>query len=321
MGKLKPLPELINGFRVVDDLGIVDGFRTLIIECKVCGKHVSKQRRRIRELKSCGCRGLKPLPEYINGFRVISCVGYIKDKYSNKRFAYFECKICRKSFKHKVTNITNIGSCGCLEGRIKSVPDEINGFKIIKDLGLCTPAGWSQHTRSVIALCKRCGKEFLSPKNALSALTKGCSKLCAKSNGGTKRLARVLEGMKARCYNRNHVSFTQYSSNKIVICDEWMDDSRTFYEWALANGYKDDLTIDRIDNSLGYSPENCRWADKHIQAQNSSQAKLTFDKVVDILELLKEMPQKDIAKLYGVSRSAICSIARGIRWKNVPRND
>lgn len=74
--------------------------------------------------------------------------------------------------------------------------------------------------------------------------------------------------MKARCYSKNHIHYSDYGGRGIKICDEWLNDVNTFYDWAINNNYRDDLTLDRIDNSKGYSPDNCRFIDNVTQQNN-----------------------------------------------------
>lgn len=82
------------------------------------------------------------------------------------------------------------------------------------------------------------------------------------------RIDNIYKSMISRCYNANSCNFKNYGAKGIKVCDEWENDRRRFYEWAFNNGYKDDLTIDRIDCFGDYEPSNCRWVSQKVQQNN-----------------------------------------------------
>lgn len=94
------------------------------------------------------------------------------------------------------------------------------------------------------------------------------------SHGGTgTRLYRIWCGAKNRCYDKNNPCFCDYGGRGITVCDEWLHDFVVFRDWAMSHGYRDTLSLDRIDNNSGYRPDNCRWATWEEQASNKRTGK------------------------------------------------
>jgi len=92
-----------------------------------------------------------------------------------------------------------------------------------------------------------------------------------RTHGKSKtRLYSIWAGIKKRCLNPNSQYYKNYGGRGISVCSEWIN-FEPFYEWAVNSGYKECLSIDRINNEQGYSPDNCQWADRYTQARNSRQ--------------------------------------------------
>ena len=121
-----------------------------------------------------------------------------------------------------------------------------------------------------------CGRESVV---RLGRLIHGNSKSCGckkrelydkggSDNGKPTKLYKVWSIMRERCSNKNNISFNRYGKLGITVCSEW-NDFAVFAKWAKENGYKEGLSIDRINTLKGYSPDNCRWVDIYTQANNT----------------------------------------------------
>lgn len=102
------------------------------------------------------------------------------------------------------------------------------------------------------------------------------SRASAKHGYKGSRLYRIWAGMKTRCANPRHHETHRYGARGIKVCDEWLE-FIPFKDWALSSGYRDDLTIDRINGDSGYHPSNCRWVTMFDQQNNRcNNHRLTF---------------------------------------------
>lgn len=100
-----------------------------------------------------------------------------------------------------------------------------------------------------------------------------------KTHGLSKtRMYTIWSGMKDRCSRKNNKNYSLYGGRGIKVCDEWSNDFLAFRNWALDNGYKDNLSIDRIDPNGNYEPDNCRWITLTEQTYNKRNSRKIFHK-------------------------------------------
>lgn len=181
-----------------------------------------------------------------------------------------------------------------------SKQEEIENDLIGKKFGRLTVESYSHNIKKENGIgllhyynCScECGNNCKVERNSLkNGNTKSCgcihteqlikrNKDNAKLNGDSvkyKRLHNIYNAMINRCYSKSNKRYKDYGERGIKICEEWLNDWLNFRDWALSNGYNDSLTIDRRNVDGNYEPNNCRWVNMKIQANNKTNNKyLTY---------------------------------------------
>jgi hypothetical protein len=150
-------------------------------------------------------------------------------------------------------------------------------------------AGKDKH-RNILWLCKcDCGTETIVFSGNLkrgNTFSCGCYQRERTKDAHTThnlthtnpRLYEIWSDMKKRCFKPNTTGYIHWGGRGISVCHEWLE-YKSFYDWAISNGYKDFLTIERVDNDGNYEPDNCKWITKGEQSRNTTRNhKVTFNK-------------------------------------------
>ncbi len=125
-------------------------------------------------------------------------------------------------------------------------------------------------------------------------------------NGKPTQLYRAWQNMKYRCYDSSYSSYHRYGGRGIRVCHEWKGDYLCFKLWALSNGFKKGLTLDRIQNNKGYNPNNCQWLTMGENSAKSGKRKLTFKQATEIRG--SSLTCAELSTLYGLGRRNILRI-------------
>lgn len=177
---------------------------------------------------------------------------------------------------------------------IKRVEDYItpNGYKIERWQFKCDCGKVIERNKNYIIRgeCCSCGCEKSKRTIRLNKLYK------TKHKMKNTKLYHIWGGIKTRCYNKLNHAYGLYGGRGIIMCDEWKNDFLSFYNWAIQNGYRDDLTIDRIDVNGIYCPENCRWVSMKEQSRNKrTNAFVEYNGeircIAEWADILKKSPQ------------------------------
>lgn len=145
---------------------------------------------------------------------------------------------------------------------------------LIEDLGMQYATETSnQKTRYGLYKCL-CGKEFKAQtRHIVRSETKSCGCLINSKNKThglyNHKLHQVWANIITRTENKKSDRYYRYGARGIIMCHEWRNSFKSFYEWSINNGYKELLQIDRINNDGNYEPSNCRWVTRNTNARNT----------------------------------------------------
>lgn len=184
-------------------------------------------------------------------------------------------------------------------------------------------------------LCKcSCGNECIVHGSSLKSgnttscgcyKTENAKKLYSGVRQNDKRLYSIWNAIKQRCNNPHNKSYHDYGGRGIKMCTEWADKYENFYYWAMTSGYRKGLEIDRVDNDGDYEPDNCRWVNREIQANNRRNVKLYVIKGVS-----KSLAQwcREYNQDYYLARQRISKLGWSIedaletqKWEKRRKND
>ena len=161
-----------------------------------------------------------------------------------------------------------------------------------------------------------CGtKKSVKHLHLISGKTKSCG--CSWTSHGKSRSNeyRIWDSMVRRCHSETHHAYSNYGGRGISVCDKW----RTFEGFYEDMGDKpSSMTLERIDNSLGYSKDNCKWATMTEQSRNRRTTKLD-EQDARLIKMMIDIgvTQNVIASQFGVSRSNIGHIAQNSTWRTI----
>lgn len=311
----------INFITVIGDEFIKDSKNRECILCHCeCGRdsYLLKTTLQTGRIRDCGC-GLFMLKRLIGQkFGKLTVIDSYRKRLGKNNRVNIIC-VC----KCDCGNIINCTAsrlkqgqkgCGCLQKfNFDKYKNKIyNGITIIKLVD----------SKKKIIECKcKCGNIFQCQLTDLISTKHhiiGCNKCPEHLNPKAKyiwnskveynRILRIFNGMKDRCYNKNNKDYKWYGGKGIKICEEWLNSKLSFYNWAIANGYRDNLTIDRIDSNGDYEPNNCRWATM-IEQQNNKKSNVKYEYKGEYLTI----PQ--IARLNNININTFRSRMR--KYKNI----
>lgn len=237
---------------------------------------------------------------------VTEYVGYENVDYCGMKTRFFwKCKCdCGNEIITYTNNLTghHKESCGCLRKGIDLTGKRYGRLIVIKESAPRIRKDRKSVKRVWECKCDCGNTTYVIHELLVGGHTKSCG--CLQKEGTMKkdpnaitrkyaRLYGIWHGIKSRCSNPNDQHHEYYYDRGIKVCPEWDNNFKSFVEWALSHGYKNDLTIDRIDVNGDYEPNNCRWATNREQQNNRR-------KTVYIEVYGEKLPATEVCRKYNI---------------------
>lgn len=314
--------EVLKDLTIVDEsIKKINSKQYVLCKCK-CGniKYILKSTLASERIRDCGCGN------------------YMLKRLVGKKFGMLTVVDCYRKRLGKNNKVNIICKCKCDCGNFRDIPASKllsgsqtacgcrNKFNFEKYRG--KTYGKLQildliNKNKLLVRCQcECGKIIFSnirlvtcKKNAKYCCNECFKKLSKKGEiqrdcSDKTRLRRIYRNMIDRCYSTTSKDYKWYGSKGIRVCSEWVTSFENFYVWALHNQYKCNLTLERIDCSKDYCPENCKWATWKEQANNRSNNRLL--KIDGNLMTLSQIADK-----FGINYRTLCSrLKAGLSLEN-----
>ncbi len=274
--------------------------KTYLCQCE-CGtiKRVRVDLLLSGNTKACGCLDSLRIDQIIN--KKYGHLTIIDEAEGKQKSVLCKCDCGRIVTKYQARVLNGrYTSCGKCKYKDIKIGDTFGRWTVIGDV--------RHNDGQVEWLCQcNCEKKTIRYVNAYSLKSgnsNGCG--CEKYNNpyriidSEKRLHNIWHNMTYRCNSPSCQLYIHYGGRGIKVCSEWNDNFEAFKEWSLSHGYRDNLSIDRIDVNGDYEPSNCRWATSLQQAYNRRNSNyITYKN--------ETKPIKEWSEITGISAELIYS--------------
>lgn len=311
--------------------------RDVTLKCSLCGREIHRMMIRGRNkwselIKSCPCEKERVENEYRERLRkekqekqrlILSRINKTFGDYeiisvlnleSNNPRYIMRCRECGEEMNISANSFWKRANFECKKHRLTENPIiKFDESYIGMKKNFLTVRGITRLPnghRAFLCECDCGNMKAVEPTQWEQGIVKSCGCLAESKkiehSVELDRLRVIYNGMIQRCYNPKHIAYENYGGRGILICQKWLESRESFIGWALSHGYKNNLSIDRIDVNGNYEPSNCRWATAKEQANNRRTAKQRKSRKKKLFAIGNDAKtMKEWCAMYGTSQQAV----------------